>query len=519
MPTKSSRRRREGRRVVENLEGRRLLSTGMVATLRAPVLVSAEIGRKHDLDGNGVVSRANASIVGQTAPGAMVRLDRGGDGSVERTTRADASGRYAFPVTLAPGRTPFLVEAGDGPGSSAKVGLIATRGDAVVAWNQTLLNAVRTDLTAPPQAARGMAMVHLAIYDAVNAAAGGGKAYHFEGEALPGTSPSAAASQAAYRVLTSLYPKQAATFDLALRESMAAVPAGRGRRLGLRLGDAAGLDMIALRANDGAAAAAVAYAPGTKAGDWLPTLPRFLPGLAPQWPNVTPFVMKSGSQFRPSPPPPLSSAEYAAAYNEVKAVGGQVSTVRTADQTALARFWADVPGATFTPPGHWNQIAQDASLKKALGLVRNARLFAILDAALADAGICSWDAKYAYNFWRPVTAIRLGDADGNPETTADPTWTSLWATPNFPAYTSGHSTFSGAAQVALESVFGESFSFSDAGDPSLRLEARRFESFEQAAEEAGMSRIYGGIHYQFDNTEGLKGGRAVARLVLDRFPR
>lgn len=229
--------------------------------------------------------------------------------------------------------------------------------------------------------------------------------------------------------------------------------------------------------------------------------------------------MEDGAQFRPSPPPALDGAEYAAAYNEVKAVGGRVSTVRTEDQTALAEFWSDVPGTTFTPPGHWNQIAQDASLKGGLGLLGNARLFAILDAALADAGICCWDAKYAYNLWRPVTAIRRGDADGNAETTADPSWTPLWGTPNFPAYTSGHSTFSGAAQVALESVFGESFAFRDAGDPSLGLEARQFDSFAQAAEEAGMSRVFGGIHFRFDNVLGLENGRTVARLVVDRFSR
>ena len=172
--------------------------------------------------------------------------------------------------------------------------------------------------------------------------------------------------------------------------------------------------------------------------------PDFLPPLLPQWPNVTPFAMTSGSQFRPAAPPALDSAEYAANVDEVMRLGGLNSTTRTADQTAIALFWAD-GGGTFTPPGHWNQIAADVSLERGNTLAERARLFALLNIALADAGISAWDAKYAFDLWRPIDAIRRGDTDGNDATIADPTWTPLLKTPPFPTYTSGHSTFSGAA--------------------------------------------------------------------------
>jgi hypothetical protein len=224
--------------------------------------------------------------------------------------------------------------------------------------------------------------------------------------------------------------------------------------------------------------------------------------------------MTSPSQFRPGPPPVLDSAAYATAYNEVKSVGGTDSTTRTPDQTAFARFWADLPGVTFTPPGHWNQIAEDAAMTRRIKLPAEARLFALLDIALADAGISCWETKNFYDFWRPVTAIRAGDSDGNPLTAGDPTWTPLWATPAFSSYTSGHSTFSAAAAEVLDSVFGANFSFSDTGDPTEGLATRRFTGFDQAAAEAAASRMYGGIHFRFDNETGLMVGGEVGQYVV-----
>ena len=184
----------------------------------------------------------------------------------------------------------------------------------------------------------------------------------------------------------------------------------------------------------------VNYVPGTGPGDWVPTPPAYAPAVDPQWGDVTPFALTSSSQFQPPPPPAITSPRYAQEVNQVEMLGGTTSTVRTADQTAIARFWSDLPG-TFDPPGHWNQITEIAAITSKTNLENSARAFALVDIALADAGIEAWNVKYAYNTVRPVTVIRDG-ADGvYPPITADPTWTPLWNTPAFPSYISGHSTF------------------------------------------------------------------------------
>ena len=197
----------------------------------------------------------------------------------------------------------------------------------------------------------------------------------------------------------------------------------------------------------------VPYTPRPGPGNWRPTPPGFLPPVHPNWPQVTPFALASGAQFRPAGPPALTSAEYTRNFNEVKALGALNSAVRTADETKIARFWLDGPG-TATPPGHWNRIAQDVARAKGTTLAQNARLFALLNLAGADAGIACWDAKYVYDFWRQITAIREADTDGNPDTVADPNWTPLVTTPNHPSYPSGHATFSGAAATVLAAFFG-----------------------------------------------------------------
>jgi membrane-associated phospholipid phosphatase len=222
--------------------------------------------------------------------------------------------------------------------------------------------------------------------------------------------------------------------------------------------------------------------------------------------------MTSGNEFRPAGPPALTSQAYADALNQVQAIGSSTSATRTQDQTDIANFWAD-GGGTFTPPGHWNQIAQDVSLQRGLSLAENAQMLFALNVAEADSGIASWDAKYAYNFWRPITAIRNAGSDGNAATTSDPAWTPLLVTPPFPSYMSGHSTFSGAASTVLAGFFGADLPFTDHGDPAQTF-TRSFTSFTAAADEAGLSRIYGGIHYSFDNADGLTTGRSVGQLVV-----
>ncbi len=388
--------------------------------------------------------------------------------------------------------------------------------DVVTDWNNTLLQAIRTDKTPPPKASRGMAMVSTAVYDAVMAIEKTHFPYHVNTTAPLGTSKEAAAAQAAHDVLVSLYPAQAATFGTALTNSLNAIPNGQGKTDGVSLGSSVASQIITLRANDNSGLV-VPYTPGTDPGDWRPTPPTFGAALLPNWPQVTPWTMNAGSQFRPVAPPALTSAEYTAAFNEVKELGRIDSATRTADQTEIAQFWAD-GGGTETPPGHWNAIAQDVAASEGNSLAENARMFALMNLATADAAIVAWDAKYEYNHWRPYTGITEADTDGNPDTIDDDSWLPLIATPPFPAYTSGHSTFSAAASVVLAGLFGDDTGFTTDSDGLLGA-LRSFTSFSEAAEEAGQSRIYGGIHWQYDNTAGLSSGRALAQYILDNFLR
>jgi hypothetical protein len=397
------------------------------------------------------------------------------------------------------------------------------RADVVTDWNDILLNAVRTTGTTPPntyanppRAAKAMAMTHIAIYDAVNSIDDTHFPYHINLNAPAGASREAAAAQAARDTLAFLYPGQVATFDTALANSLAGIPAGPSRTDGIAIGSQVAASIIALRANDHADDV-VSYTSTNAIGKWRPTLPANAPALLPQWPTVTPFAMTSGSQFRPAiGPPALTSAEYAAAVNEVKTLGASTGSTRTADQTAIALFWAD-GGGTWTPPGHWNSIAQDVAAMQGNTLSENARMFALLNIAEADASIASWDAKFlpANDFWRPITAIREAANDNNPATEADANWLPLIATPPFPSYTSGHSTFSGAASRVLANFFGtDNISFTTPGDALSGQSPRSFTSFSQAANEAADSRLYGGIHYRFDNLDGLIAGQAIGDFVF-----
>lgn len=387
--------------------------------------------------------------------------------------------------------------------------------NAVIDWNKTLLDAIKNDKTAPPLAARNMAMVHTAIYDAVNAIAKAYRPYYVQTEAPAYTSPEAATAAAAHRILVNLYPQQTATFDAKYASSLAEIPDGKFENDGIALGEFVADKILAWRSNDGAKNQ-VSYTPSTNPGNWQPTPPNFQPALLPQWPNVTPFAITSGSQFRPSGPPALNSTEYAAEVNLVQEIGKKDSLTRTPEQTEIAQFWADGAG-TYTPPGHWNEIAQEISLSRGDSLLEDARLFALLNIGLADAGIVAWDSKYVNNFWRPIAAIQQADTDRNPLTTADPNWEPLLTTPPFPEYVSGHSTFSGAADAILTSVFGDNVNFSSSTSLNGKVITRSFSSFLQAANEAGNSRIYGGIHFPSANEDGLAAGRALGNYVVNNF--
>lgn len=384
----------------------------------------------------------------------------------------------------------------------------------VVEWNGVLLNAVRTASTAPPLASRNMAMVHAAIYDSVNSISKKYSPYRVNIDAPAGASPEAATAAAAHRVLTSLYPAQAVTFNEVYTSSLAKIPDGKAKTDGIALGQQVADQIIAWRSTDGANRT-VSYTPNTDPGSWVPTPPALAAGLAPQWPGVTPFAMTSGSQFRPPAPPALDSAKYAEEVNFTKEIGKIDSLTRQPDQTEIAKFWANGAG-TFTPPGHWNQIAEETAILTGQSLEDTARLFALLNISLADAAISCWDSKYQYNFWRPVTAIRQADRDNNPNTTADPSWTPLLATPPFPEYSSGHSTFSGAADAVMSSVFGSDYGFGDRGDRTINS-LRTYENFSEAADESGISRLYGGIHFMSANVDGLNAGRNLGNYVVRNF--
>jgi PAP2 superfamily len=378
--------------------------------------------------------------------------------------------------------------------------------DAILHWNETALQAIKEDRTVPPIAARNLALLHAAIYDAVNAIDRTHTVFHVEATAPLGASMAAAASGAAYRVLTQLYPKQKKRFDAALDAALGAVADGPARQDGLAFGQEVADKMLAWRAEDGSDIKGP-FVSESAPGLWEPTPPDFKPALLPYWSKVAPFVPARIGQFQPPPPPALTSKEYTADFNEVKTLGRADSTKRKAEQTIIAWFWEDGVG-TVTPPGHWNRVAQTAARSKKTTLVENARLFALLNFALADAGILCWECKYKHRLWRPVAAIRNAADDDNPDTAADADWHPLLPTPPFPSYVSGHSSFSGAGAAVLADFFGDDTAVVAKSDafPGMK---RTFSSFSALAQECGRSRIYGGIHYECDNRAGLEMGKAL----------
>jgi len=376
--------------------------------------------------------------------------------------------------------------------------------DMVLRWNEVALTAIRLDHTPPPVAARNLAIVHLSIYDGVMSIQRTHQPYLTDATAIPGASTEAAVAAAAHRALVHLYPKQREVFDAMLRLAWTDVPASPNRDAGAELGRFCADRMLETRKADGSDRIGK-YTYRKQPGFWQPTPPRLQDALLPDWGYVKPFAITKGTQYRPADPPTLSSAAYVQALHEVKQLGAKTSSLRTLEQTDLAHFWADNAG-TVTPPGHWNQIAQSIAVDRANTLAENARLFAHLNIALADAGILCWVIKFTFEFWRPVTAIREMDRSAD--------WTPLLDTPPFPAYVSGHSTFSSAGAAVLAQAFGtDKLSFATTSD-GLPNVTRKFTSLWSAAEEAGMSRIYGGIHWQFDNTEGLKVGRTLGEYIV-----
>ena len=381
------------------------------------------------------------------------------------------------------------------------------KGDVVTDWNNATLDAIRTGRTPPPIASRSLAILHVSIYDAVNGIARTNEPYLVQSSAPSSASREAAASAAAHQALVNLFPAAASSFDALHAAILAAIPNGPQKTAGIVWGEFVANQILAARANDGSDAL-VPPPDGSGPGVWVPTPPAFSPYLLPQWGFVVPFGMSSSSQFRPPGPPSLDSEQYAADYNEVKELGAALGSTRTADQTQIALFWADGAG-TETPPGHWNSIAQIIAAGQGNTLEENARLFALLNIAMADAAICAWDAKYTYDFWRPVTAIAFAEPQLH--------WMSFIVTPPFPDYTSGHSTFSSAAATVLPLFYGtEDLPFTTGSD-FLPGVYRSFATCFDAAEEAGASRIYGGIHFRSASEDGLQAGISIGQWTVTHY--
>ena len=486
-----------------------------VSTPIRPLQIQATVQQNGVTDANGVIRTPNFVVQTQLSrPASVVYCDQDVNGSFETHVGVTPLGRSNFQLQADPGLNSYRFAARSGAFSQRAIRTVQVmQGNAVTEWNATLLQAITATGTPPPRASRAMAIVQGAIFDTLNAFQGGFQNYHTTLTPPAGANAEAAVAGAAYRTLSVLFPTQTALLDAARTNALSFTVDGQAETDGYNFGLAVGQEFLDLRASDNSSLV-VPYTPGSDPGDWVPTPAAFAPALLPNWPQVTPFTMTTGDQFRPDGPPTLDSSAWAAAFNEVKDLGSARSTTRTADQTEIALFWAD-GGGTHTPPGHWNVIAQDVTARNGQNLLQTARTFALLNYAMADAGIAAWDAKYEYNFWRPITAIRAANSDGNAATVQDATWTPLIATPPFPEYTSGHSTFSGAADAVLTALFGnQTFR---AATHAFSNEMRTFTSFSQAADEAGRSRIYGGIHYEFSNVDAKAAGRAIGQQAVANF--
>ena len=388
----------------------------------------------------------------------------------------------------------------------------------VVQWNRTLLVIVRTPGAQPATVhpTRSFAIMHAAIYDAVNAIDGTHKPYlvHLT-DASRFASQDAAAASAAHEVLQALYPKSQAMLDAQLQQSLTSIPEGPDKTEGIAIGQTVADQILALRANDGSNASPIPFvftnppAPGAyqSTPPNFPKQPQFT-----HWSHVTPFAIERANQFRPGPPPALTSDFYSDDFNEVKSLGIANSTAASPDQALTGRFWN---GAI---QNYWNEITQTAALAHELTTAQNARLFALLNLSFADGVIAFYDAKYTYNFWRPVTAIREAALAGNPETIADPNWLpEVGNTTPDPSYPGAHAVISAAGASVLVSFFGkERFDFTVTSEILAGVD-RSFHNLPAAAEEATLSRIFAGVHFRSDLTTGHTLGRQIAHFVVDNF--
>jgi hypothetical protein len=440
--------------------------------------------------------------------------------------------------------------------------------DVVHRWNQIAIDATGLDHTpvapgekrvfgeqvGPGRSSRAMAIVHIAIFDAINAKFGQYQSYTGIDSAPQPISINAAVARAAHDTLVALYPSQKATFNRALADDLLRLQSGTQKNNGIKLGRQIAAAMLATRVADGAEVPepklGVDYSTSKLPGHWRQDpISRIPIALGAHWGACKPFVLKSTSQFPAPPPPDLTSAEYTTAYNEAKKFGGDginTPTQRTPEETFIGVFWAyDGTPSLCAPPRLYNQIAVQIADQTKLSPLELARLLALINVAMADTAMSVWESKYHYDFWRPITGIRQSDpgtgptgaGDGNPATVGDPTFTPLGApasnlvgpnfTPPFPAYPSGHAGLGGATFEILRRFYGTNhigFTFisdefngvTKGHDGHVRpYMPRSFSTLSQAEEENGQSRIYLGIHWHFDKTAGINQGRQVARYIFN----
>ncbi|MGB7988370.1 MAG: vanadium-dependent haloperoxidase [Candidatus Methylophosphatis roskildensis] len=381
------------------------------------------------------------------------------------------------------------------------------RADAVIDWNQTAIRATEVAALPPPPQSRAMAMVHAAVYDAVNAIDGRYAAYAVDIKAPAAASKEAAAASAGHGVLIRLFPEQQPSLDAALDKSLGQIADGDQKNQGASIGREAATRLYEMRKTDGAAGKGE-YTFGTGPGVYQQTPPMNAQPVLPHWRHVKPFVLGSATRFLPPGPPAYGSAEFVRDFEEVKALGARDSRTRTNEQTAIALFWA---GSEIPP---LNTIARSMSAAKGQGIVDNARLFAYINMAIADSLIAGFEAKYRFNSWRPVTAIREAASTGNPRLAADTHWEPLMVTPPHPEYPSAHCLGTGAAAQVLAGFFGTEQVQVSLVQPPLGF-FRRYDSLQALVQEMENARVWGGIHFRSADEHGTRLGRQIGQYVLN----
>lgn len=395
-------------------------------------------------------------------------------------------------------------------------GPAVAKADVVLDWNEIAINTAIANGQSPYGTARYTAIAQLAVFEAVNAITSDYRPYLDSTVASPGGSAEAAAIQAAYRVLSTYFPANASMLDTARTNSLALIADGPAKSKGIATGDAAAYAMIALRANDGSSPPQF-KTPGSPApGEWLatPSCP-IVNGIAVgaffQWQNVTPFGIADAKKFLLDPPPALKSREYAKAYNEVMSVGGVNSTERPQDRADVVRFFA-----SSSPPFVFNMAARQVAQQQWRSLSENARALALINMAISDSLVASFFNKYHYNFWRPETAIRAGDTDGNRKTDPDPAFVPFIVAPCFPSYPSNHGSGSSGGAAVLRRLYGEAGHSITLSNPAVPGIVLQYTSFRQITDDISDARVYGGIHFRFDQTAAARLGRAVGREVYKK---